>query len=204
MYVIGLTGRSCAGKDQFAREFASLGAKVVDVDRLGHAALSAQTDRVVKAFGDEVLAPDGSVDRKALGKLVFGDPVQLKKLESISHPWMVEECRRLIAEARRDGIPAIILNAALLHRMKLDELCDIVVFVKVSFYTRYKRAQGRDHVSWEAFRSREDAQKDIVPQVFKGIVPVVVMVNDGDTALIHRQVIEFYDTIGEKMSLSQE
>lgn len=203
MLVIGLTGRSCAGKDRFAKEFASLGVPVVDVDGLGHGALVAQAEHVVEAFGPQVLACDGSIDRKVLGRIVFGDPSKLKRLESISHPWMVGECRRMIAKAKECGGRMILLNAALLYRMGLDSLCDAVIFVKVPFYTRYRRAKDRDKVSWEAFRAREKAQEDINPDVFKGRVPVVVMENDGEPALIHRQVIEFYDTIDDRMSLSQ-
>lgn len=204
MLVIGLTGRSCAGKNCFADEFSSLGIPVVDVDRLGHAALVARSRLVAEVFGPEVVASDGSIDRKALGRIVFADPVQLRKLESISHPWMVEECCRLITEATASGAPAIVLNAALLHRMRLESLCDVVMFVKVPFYTRYRRAKERDNVSWEGFRAREKSQFDIDPKVFKGSVPVIIVDNDGDPALIHRQVMEFCDTIGERMSLSHE
>jgi dephospho-CoA kinase len=203
MLVIGLTGRSCAGKDRFADEFAALGIGVIDVDGLGHGALAAQAVRVAEAFGPQVMAADGSIDRKVLGKIVFGDPSQLKRLEAISHPWMVNECRRLIAEAKAAGEPAVVLNAALLYRMRLDMLCDAVVFIRVPFYTRYRRAKERDKVSWEAFRAREKAQADVNPDVFKGRIQVVVMGNDGDPALIHRQVMEFCDTMNIRMSLPQ-
>lgn len=202
MLVIGLTGRSCAGKDRFAKEFAALGVPVIDVDGLGHGALVAQTGRVVETFGPQVLACDGAIDRKALGRIVFGDPSKLKQLESISHPWMVGECHRMVAEAEKGGQRMVVLNAALLYRMGLDALCDAVIFVKASFYTRYRRAKERDKVSWEVFRAREKAQGDINPDVLKGRVPVVIMENGGEPALIHRQVIEFYDTIDDRMSLS--
>ncbi len=204
MLVIGLTGRSCAGKNRYADEFgAQEGVTVIDVDRLGHAALAANADSIVETFGSGLLAADGSIDRKALGSIVFADSRLLAQLEAISHPWMVEECARLVSAARASGRRAVVLNAALLHRMGLDRLCDVVVFIKAPFYERYRRAKERDHVSWQMFRRREQAQADIDPDAFGDARIVLVWRNDGDPSLIHRQVVEFCDTMDKTISLSQ-
>ncbi len=133
MMVIGLTGRACAGKDQYAEVFASYGCQVVDVDSLGHDALAESKDALRQAFG-QAIVNDGEVDRKALGKLVFSDPMRLKELESITHPKMVEACKRLIQEAKEQQKPALILNAALLKRMGLEPLCDHVLFIKAPLF----------------------------------------------------------------------
>ncbi len=68
--VIGITGKACAGKNQYAKAFEELGARLIDVDRLGHQALEANKDRIIAEFGDSV-ADRGEIDRKALGAIVF-------------------------------------------------------------------------------------------------------------------------------------
>jgi dephospho-CoA kinase len=97
MLRIGLTGGIAAGKSVVARRFAELGAVVVDHDALAREVVAPGTvglDEIVAAFGDGVLAADGSLDRAALGRVVFGDDTARARLEGILHP----EIRRLAAE----------------------------------------------------------------------------------------------------------
>ncbi|WP_166847436.1 dephospho-CoA kinase [Isoptericola sp. BMS4] len=97
MLRIGLTGGIAAGKSVAARRLAELGAVVVDHDLLAREAVAPGTvglQGVVEAFGDGVLAPDGSLDRPALGRLVFDDDEARSRLEGVLHP----EIRRLAAE----------------------------------------------------------------------------------------------------------
>ena len=115
MLVIGITGKACAGKNAYSSVFASFGFPVVDVDTLGHAALQTSEQKIIQAFGSDILT-GGAIDRKKLGALVFSDPRKLKVLESISHPEMVEACKHMIDQARQQNKEAIILNAALLGR----------------------------------------------------------------------------------------
>jgi len=87
--LIGLTGNISTGKSTVARMLADLGAEVIDADRVAHEVMRAGTPahaRVVEAFGPQVLAPDGEIDRARLGAIVFADPVSLARLESIVHP----------------------------------------------------------------------------------------------------------------------
>ena len=91
--IIGLTGKSCSGKDYVARLFGEEFV-VIDEDNLGHVALDNNREKLVAAFGDSIIT-DGKVDRKKLGPIVFSDKEKLEKLNSISHPWMVAETLRL-------------------------------------------------------------------------------------------------------------
>ena len=87
--LIGLTGNISTGKSTVARMLAELGAEVIDADRVAHEVMRAGTPahaRIVEAFGPQVLAPDGEIDRARLGAIVFADPVSLARLESIVHP----------------------------------------------------------------------------------------------------------------------
>ena len=112
--IVGLTGRSCSGKDRVASLLDDR-FTVIDEDGLGHVALDANRDRIVEAFGEDILT-EGKVDRKKLGPKVFSSPEALKTLESISHPWMVEETLRGCREAEKEGkIPVI--NAAILEKI---------------------------------------------------------------------------------------
>ncbi|WP_319756430.1 dephospho-CoA kinase [uncultured Sphaerochaeta sp.] len=199
MMVIGLTGRACAGKDQYAEIFASFGCQVVDVDSLGHDALNESIKALKQAFGQAVVC-EGKVDRKALGKLVFSNPVKLRELESITHPKMVETCKRLIREAGEEQKPALILNAALLKRMGLEPLCDHVLFIKAPLLLRFFRCRRREGLSLGRFLEREHAQLDIVPETDVQGLDVVALGNHRSKKVIHRQVITYCDTIGLEIS----
>jgi len=199
MLVIGLTGRACAGKNQYAQVFASHGCEVIDVDSLGHAALAESKDELRQAFGKNIVI-DGKVDRKALGKLVFSDPEKLRELESITHPKMVGMCKRLIREAKAQQKPVLILNAALLKRMGLEPLCDHVLFIKAPLLLRFFRCRGREGLSLKRFLERERAQMDIVPEADVQGLDVVVLRNHRSKEVIHRQIITYCDTIGLRIS----
>jgi len=194
--IIGLTGQYCAGKNAYANLFLAKGYPMVEVDTLGHEALSAAKEEIVAAFGKEVLTVDGTIDRKRLGSIVFADSHKLAVLESITHPRMVAACVRMLDQWEKEGCQAAILNAALLHRMKLDVLCDYICFIEAPLCTRYKRAVARDHATLKGFTQKLRAQRDIRRKAIIGTDAVFIMKNSGDMSLIHRQVEGFCVTIG--------
>ena len=185
--IVGLTGKICAGKDTFASMLPSDRFAVIDVDGLGHKALEQNRERIRESFGDEVIASDGSVDRKALGRIVFSDPHQLDILNGITHPWMVEEALSEARKAEAEGRIAVI-NAALLESMGFVPSCDEVVLVIAPYEVREARALKRDGMTAEKFRARSDAQKDIGLSLFASGRKVTTIVNDGDLDTISRQV----------------
>ena len=191
--VIGLTGKSCAGKDEVASILSSLGFYVIDEDRLGHEALDANREALIATFGDAILT-NGSVDRKKLGPLVFSDKDKLRLLEAISHPWMVSETVRRANDAEAKGLNAVI-NAAILKRLGLDSISDEILFVDAPFAIRAKRAEARNGTKIEDFEKRERNQEDIVSifETFGG--KIVKVINDGDKPTLYRQVKEYCDTI---------
>ena len=199
MLVIGLTGRACAGKNQYASVFAEFGCAVVDVDLLGHQALEESKQALVREFGAKVVE-SGEVNRKVLGSLVFSDPAKLRSLERITHPVMVRACKARIEEARTQGVSAIVLNAALLSRMGLAALCDQVLFIKAPLWVRYKRCALREVLTLRRFLLRERAQKDISIKTLGRKAGLQVLHNRGSKALIHRQVATYCATIGISIS----
>ncbi|HPZ15423.1 MAG TPA: dephospho-CoA kinase [Sphaerochaeta sp.] len=196
MTVIGLTGKVCAGKNQYAELLERSGAEVIDVDRLGHRVLEEQTAAVVARFGPSV-AVDGVVDRSALARIVFSDGAALAALEGIVHPAMVEACRKIITESTK---AVVVINAALLHRMGLAGLCDQVIFVKAPLLVRYRRCKARQGLSWKAFWARNRAQKDIRVDLLKPVTEVKVFHNRRSRTIIYRQVASYCDTIGLDIS----
>jgi len=128
--VIGLAGGIGSGKSAVSAMLARLGAEVIDADKLGHAAYlpgTAGFDAVVAEFGREVVAADGTIDRKKLGARVFSDPAALARLNQIVHPLIrtaIEE--RIEAVRRRGDVPAVIVEAAIMleagWRGSMDEI----------------------------------------------------------------------------------
>lgn len=118
--LIGLTGGIGSGKSTVAAMLAELGASVVDADKVGHDVYRPGTEgfRLVReAFGDGVIGADGSIDRKALGAKVFGDPVALARLNELLHPLIGEEIRRRVAAARAVAaeVPVVVEAAIMLE-----------------------------------------------------------------------------------------
>ncbi|MDP2743502.1 MAG: dephospho-CoA kinase, partial [Dehalococcoidia bacterium] len=117
MLAIGLTGNFGSGKSTVARMLVELGARVLDADMVGHEALSPHTEvwrEVVAAFGDGILHADGTVDRRRLGEVVFGDASSRDRLNRIMHPRMFEMVRERLEEWRKEGVMVAVLEATLL------------------------------------------------------------------------------------------
>ena len=195
--IIGLTGKSCSGKDYVAHLFGEEFV-VIDEDNLGHVALDNNREKLVAAFGDSIIT-DGKVDRKKLGPIVFYNKEKLEKLNSISHPWMVAETLRLCREAESEGKIAVI-NAAILEKMGFVPYCNEVVLVSSPYSERLKRAVMRDKITPEAFEKRDENQKDIGSTLSNGGVKVTNIINDSDKESLSRQVKEYCDSILGKRS----
>ncbi len=181
--VIGLTGRYCAGKGSAARVFASLGYRVVDADDLSHEVLEEKTAEVAGAFGPGVLGEDGGVDRRALGRIVFGDPSAQERLQGILYPAITERILRFIREARGD----VVINAPLLHRAGLQSVCDAVVFVRAPALLRLARAMRRDGLRLRDAWLRVNAQKDVRPQSNDSGVDTYSVLNWGSLRSLERR-----------------
>jgi dephospho-CoA kinase len=165
--VVGLIGGIGSGKSVAAATLAGLGAFVLDADAIGHVLLeqSPCRDRVLERFGEGVLEPFGevgvrrSIDRKALGAVVFSSPGALRDLEAILHPTMRKTFEKAIArQSRRGDVPMIVLDAAFLYEAGWDTLCDSVVFVDASPETRLARLEASRGWSSEGLAAREKAQ----------------------------------------------
>ncbi|MFW5742595.1 MAG: dephospho-CoA kinase [Spirochaetota bacterium] len=204
MIVVGVTGKYCAGKSTVGEILEEHGYIQIEVDRLGHEALLAERDRVADEFGDRVLDEKGGVDRRALADVVFSDDAALRRLESILHPRMVEMTAARVRELRGDdeggggaGGPnraggdsrvGVVINAAILFRMRLHPLCDTVLYVTAPFFTIWRRARSRDGASLVQVVKRLRSQRDVAPQYSTPDADIHSVENDGDREKLRRQI----------------
>ncbi|GAA1647518.1 dephospho-CoA kinase [Georgenia ruanii] len=140
MLTIGLTGGIGSGKSTVSAELARLGAVVIDADRIARDVVAPGTPglaAVVEAFGADVLRPDGTLDRPALGRRVFADPAALRRLGEITHPLIKEETARRQAAAPADAI--VVHDVPLIVENRLADAYDLVVVVGASEDVRLDR-----------------------------------------------------------------
>lgn len=129
MYVIGLTGGIGSGKSTVAKLLEDAGAVVLSADLMGHEVYlpgKPAYNEIIETFGREVVAKDGTIDRKKLGPIVFSDPANLAKLNAITHPRMKEMMRERLGDIARGGASYAVLEAALLFDAGWDDLTDEV------------------------------------------------------------------------------
>ena len=179
--IIGLAGGYCAGKNAVETLLMAKGFTCFDLDKIGHEALALEEtmEAIAWRFGPGALGPDGLVDRKALGTLVFGDPEGLADLEAIVHPAVYRLFKpRLEAEvaAGRD----VCLNAALLHRMEEAKGCDFIIEVRAPLAIRVIRGCARDNMRIRDVLARIWSQRSFRKELRLLGRPMRTLRNDGD------------------------
>lgn len=162
MLKVGLTGGIAVGKTTVMRTLEELGAVCFDADQIARDVVAPGTpglEAVVAEFGRDVLAPDGSLDRAALGKIVFGEPARRKRLEELLHPPIIAEQDRRIAEAfARDPSAIVIVDAALMVESGGYKRFDYLVVVYCAPEVQLERLMARNGLSREEALRRIDAQ----------------------------------------------
>lgn len=148
MIVIGLTGSIGMGKSTVTRQFAALGAKTCNADAIVHRLLAyggAAVSAVKAAFPSVV--KEGTVDRKALGSIVFSDANQLRTLEKILHPLVVREERLFVRNAKQKGARLCVMDIPLLFETGAQKRCDQVVVVSAPPMIQRQRVLRRPGMS---------------------------------------------------------
>ena len=164
MLKVGLTGGIACGKTYVRKLLAEHGAFTVDADTVVHQLMDERTPltkAIGECFGPEVLAPDGSVDRKRLGAIVFQDPGARRELNRLVHPKVIAEEKRLLEDAERDGAKVGVVDAALMIETGTYRDYDRLVVVYCPQEVQLERLVARDGLSLEEARSRVDAQLSV-------------------------------------------
>lgn len=194
MFVIGLTGGIGTGKTRVSEMLGALGAAIVNADLLGHRVYEPQSEgwrEVVDAFGREVLTPDGEIDRRKLGPIVFGDPQALQKLNAIAHPKIYKLAEESIKKLAEQGREVAVLEAALLIEAKWTPLVDEVWVTVAPEQDVVRRIQKRNGLDEEAIRSRMAAQMSQDERVAHADV---VVSNAGDLNELRNKIQELWDS----------
>lgn len=161
MLVIGLTGGIASGKSTVTGFFRERSVPVIDADILGHRTYEPGSDtfrQVVAAFGDDLVAADGTIDRKVLGGKVFGKPDELKRLTDIVWPGIRKLASAELAEFETAGNALAVLEAAVLFEAGWEDLCDEIWVVVVEPDLAVQRLASRNGLDPEAARARINSQ----------------------------------------------
>ncbi|MGW2636115.1 dephospho-CoA kinase [Streptomyces sp. NPDC001348] len=193
MLTVGLTGGIGAGKSEVSRLLVEQGAVLIDADRIAREVVAPGTEglaAVVEAFGDEVLAEDGSLDRPRLGSIVFADPEKLALLNSIVHPLVGARSRELEDAAAEDAV--VVHDVPLLAENGLAPLYDVVVVVDADPQTQLDRLVRLRGMSEQDARARMAAQATREKRLE---IADIVIDNDVPLPVLRQRVREVWDDL---------
>jgi len=194
--VVGLTGGVGSGKSTVSDMLAEHGAVIVDADAIARAVVEPGTEgfaQIMDAFGDEVLARDGSLDRKALAALVFRDAEARAELERIVHPLVRRQSDLMTALADDDAV--VVHDVPLLAETGRTEAYDVIVVVDASEDVRVERilmSRGWDRASAKARMAAQATREDRLALADE------VLTNDGDIAALQGQVDALWARLVER------
>ncbi len=156
--IIGLTGQTGAGKSSAGNILKNMGFYVIDADKIARR-VTASEEILIKLrslFGDGVISPDGTLNRRALGEIVFSDREKLERLNALTHPEIV---RIITAEAKAHEREGAVIDCALLEECGLSEICDKIINITAPRDVRLSRIMERDGLSRREALNRINCQR---------------------------------------------
>lgn len=199
MRIIGLTGGIASGKSTVSQLLAGHGATIIDADKLGHEAYLPGTRGhadLVAAFGEGILAEDGTVDRRKLGPIVFSAPEKLQQLNQLIWPRIREIAQKRFEERRAAGDSIVILEAAVLLEAGWDVDCDEVWSAEVEPALAIERLVARNNMTPEAAQARIDAQLSNAQRREKASI---VITNNGSLEDLQAQVQAAWEALQTRL-----
>ncbi|MET8559695.1 dephospho-CoA kinase [Streptomyces flaveolus] len=196
MLTVGLTGGIGAGKSEVSRLLVQHGAVLIDADRIAREVVAPGTPglaAVVDAFGADVLAADGSLDRPRLGSLVFADPEKLALLNSIVHPLVGARSRELESAAAANAV--VVHDVPLLTENGLAPLYDVVIVVDASPETQLDRLVRLRGMTEEDARARMAAQ---ATREQRREIADIVIDNDVPLDALKKRVAEVWNDLARR------
>ena len=169
MKIIGIIGGIASGKSTVAKALQELGAGCIDADKIGHDVLTIpeikqqMEIRWEKNGYGHLSKPNGELDRKVIGSIVFSDPEELEFLNAICHPIIEARIEEKLGYYHPDYIDGVILDIPLLLEANWNQMCDIILFVDVSIDKRGHRAVDREYCPLDLvdLKKREAVQFDM-------------------------------------------
>jgi len=198
--LVGLTGGVATGKSTVSAMFAALGCLIIDADRLAREVVEPGQPayaQIVSAFGRGVLRPDGGIDRKALGTVVFADPAARERLESFTHPAIRDRIRARLAELGAAGFEGVvILDAPVMVESGDSRDVDRLVVVTADEPAQVARQQARDGLGAEDARRRIRSQ---MPLDEKAQLADYLIDNSGELAATEARVREVHRALRQEL-----
>lgn len=195
MSIIGLTGAPGAGKSLAAEYLKDGGAIILSGDDAGRDAVAGNPKilkRLVSAFGESILNKDGSLNRRLLGRMVFGDPAAREKLNGIIHPHLLKTLKTWIRQCQgRSPKKLIVVDAALIFEWGIADWFDHILVVTASRDLRIERMMGSGLSKKEA----ADRISSQIPQRTKAALADYVIENNGGKSILRKRVGEFLDPL---------
>ncbi|MDD9322717.1 dephospho-CoA kinase [Pediococcus acidilactici] len=186
--ILGLTGGIAMGKSTISNFLRDKGIPIVDADEIAHAVLEFKAVKVqlVKAFGTPILNEQKQVDRKQLGKIVFGESKKLGELNQIVQPVIRQEIIRQLKSFTTESV--VVLDAPVLFEQGYETLVDCIMVVSTTPAEQLRRLMERDHLTREDAQKRIDAQMAIEIKQKKADVTID---SSGSIEATQKQVIEW-------------
>ncbi len=191
--ILGLTGGIACGKSTISAYLKGLGLPVIDADECSRAVVekgSSGLEKLAKIFGDKILKNDGTLNRMALGQIVFSDSEQLSLLNSVMEPLIREEISRRLNQEK--NVDLVVLDAPLLIEQHYDKICDFIMTVDVPKEIQLKRLIERDRLSEDEAKKRMDSQLSAKE---RNEFADVVIDSSGTVEQTRKQVIKWLETI---------
>jgi len=196
--VIGLTGGIACGKSTVAQVLRDLGARIIDADELarevtrpGEPALAS----LVRAFGEDILDADGTLDRKKLGARVFGDKAAIAMLNAITHPAILARTGKRLADSQREGLGWVVYEAALILENRAEAGLSALVAVICPGDAQRARLMERSGLNLDEAERRIDAQTNDDVRREKA---TWLIENDSDLDALRRKAASIFEAIVER------
>ena len=197
MLVIGLTGGTGSGKGCVSASFLQFNINAIDTDKVSRIVCEKGApclNELVSFFGQSILNPDKTLNRRALASIAFSDKQKLESLNKITHKHILAYTRNWLEEQKANGRVAAIVDAPLLYESGFDKECDKIITVISDRETRTKRIIARDNLSLEDAEKRLNNQGDDEFYIQKADF---IITNNGTLNDVDKQVKEIYNQLFE-------
>lgn len=195
MKIIGLTGKSGAGKGEVCKAFLRYGIESVDTDKISRDVTKKGGNCLKELTGEftgAILTAYGELDRKKLADIAFSSREKLDILNKITHKHILAECGKILLDMQNAGRKAVVVDAPLLFESGFDKNCDVIISVVSNSKTCVERITKRDEITSEQAETRIKNQKS---DEFFIENSSFVIYNDSDYADIYIQVSKIYNMI---------
>ena len=205
MIIAGLTGGIASGKSTIARFLSEVGAQVVDADKIAREVVKPGTpgyNAILAFFGRTILLPDGDIDRKRLGEIIFNDPDKKASLDAIVHPLVFERSAEMIAQIAAETPDAVvIMDVPLLMEANMGRDLKEVIVVYVPEALQLERLMNRDGIDEQAAMARIRSQ---IPIEEKRRRATVVIDNSGTIVESRRRALAVFNRLKHRSKTAAE